>query len=75
MITMNAARLTREEIEHNVRRMCSRYGRVQHVLVVASKRATFAIAGVEMASLAETWEIARRFGETLSDATAVIRIE
>lgn len=75
MIAMGAVQLTREEMECNVAKLCEKYGTVRHIVVITGERADFAIAGVEMSTRSETWEIARRFGDSISDTMAMITIQ
>lgn len=76
MITLDLARLSREELERIITERCSEFGSVATVVIVQdSAHYNFALASVEMSRREEAMEVLRRLGDSLVDGAVVIRIE
>lgn len=76
MIKLELTGLSRDELQEIVRQLCSQCGTVTNVVIVKDDRwRSFALAGVEMSTPAETFEVLRRFGDHKVDTMAVIRME
>lgn len=76
MISLDLARLSREELEKIISDRCSELGSVRGVVIVQdSANYNFALASVEMSTHAEALNVLRRLGDSLVDGAVVIRIE
>lgn len=76
MISLDLARLSREELEKIITERCSELGFVSNVVIVQdSANYNFALASVEMSTRAEALTVLRRLGDSLVDDVVVIRIE
>ena len=76
MISLELARLSREELEKIISDRCSELGSVRGVVIVQdSANYNFALASVEMSTHAEALNVLRRLGDSLVDGAVVIRIE
>ena len=76
MISLDLARLSREELEKIIIERCSELGFVSNVVIVQdSANYNFALASVEMSTRAEALTVLRRLGDSLVDDVVVIRIE
>ena len=76
MITLDLARLSREELEKRVIKRCSEFGSVRNVVIVQdSAHYNFALASVEMSDREQAMEVLRRMGDSLVASAVVIRIE
>jgi hypothetical protein len=76
MIELDIAALSRDELTDRVSNLCVQCGSVVHVGIVKDGgRHGFALAAVEMATPAETFEVVRRFGGSKAHGMALIRIE
>lgn len=76
MISLDLARLSREELEKIITERCSELGFVSNVVIVQdSANYNFALASVEMSTRAEALNVLRRLGDSLVDDVVVIRIE
>ena len=76
MISLDLARLSRQELERIITERCSQFGSVSGVVIVQdSANYNFALASVEMSTRAEALDVLRRLGDSLVDDAVVIRIE
>jgi hypothetical protein len=76
MIRLDLAKLSRAQLEREVRQHCSAFGAVASVVIVQdSENFAFALAAVEILDPAHRMAVLRQIGDSLVDQTVVIRIE